>query len=135
MSTIVVTEENPTYIISSILTQSRGILPPSTDLTIAAGTTIPVTHQVMRLAGAGGPVTLTSTPNLQTSGIADGQVEILQGTNDTDTVTVQDENNLPDSGLHLQNGRNMTLGKNDILELLFNATDGVWIELRRVDNY
>jgi hypothetical protein len=76
-------------------------------------------------------VTLTSTPTLANG--ADGQVLIIQGTDDTNTVTVQDEGTLAGSNLEL-GAATRTLGKGDLLVLTFDSTDGAWYEISFANN-
>ena len=105
---------------------------PSTvqNMTAAAGLT--VTKGVMLVQGSGGAVTVTATPNIVAG--QNGQVVVIQGTSDTNLVTFQDESNLANSRLKLARGLNFTLGKGDLLVLMYNATDTTWYELKRVDN-
>ncbi len=116
----------------SSLTEFFYIMTPSSDTACIAGTTIQITHGIQRLYGTGG-VTMTATPTLSAG--VDGQIIILQGTNDSDLVTVQDSGNLSGSGLRLQHGRNYILGRNDILMLMYDVGEVAWIELNRSDNY
>lgn len=103
--------------------------------TLSAGTTISVGSGVISIIPiiGDGAVTMTSTPTVQTSGTTPWHIFVLVGTDDTNTVKVQDESNLANSALHLANARDFTFGKNDILMLLFNGTD--YIEISRSDNY
>jgi hypothetical protein len=94
--------------------------------------TITVTNTYSKISGNGSAVTLTSTPSIADG--TDGQIVILKGDNDTNTVTLQDESSLSNSGLQLEEGVNFTLGKGDILQLIYDATDDKWIEISRGDN-
>ncbi len=108
------------------------VMTPSGDTAAVAGTTIEITHGIQRLYGTGG-VTMTALPTLSQG--VDGQVAVLQGTDDTNRVTVQDSSNLTGSGLRLVHARDFTLGRNDTLMLFYDAGESAWIELSRSDNY
>lgn len=95
-------------------------MPPYGPLqTLAAGTTILPSSRAVPVVGSGGAVTITADPS-----IADGyqgQLLILEGTDNTNTVTLTD-------GLGMQLGAGTrVLGANDTLTLMFNGTD--WLEV------
>ncbi|MBD3251160.1 hypothetical protein GF380_01670 [Candidatus Uhrbacteria bacterium] len=138
MSTITATFTSPTITATFANLPIANVWSAKTTQALSADDTIAVAHAAISLVpveGSGGAVTLTSTPSLQTSGIGTWHIAIVIGTSDTNTVTVQDATNQGGSALHLQYARNCTLGKNDCLGLMFNATDSVWIELFRSENY
>ena len=136
MDTIYATITQPTIeasfgtLLRSNLWESVALQTLAADSTIAVSTAV---ISVVPIVSAGGAITLTSTPTLQTSGVSTWHLAIVIGTSDTDMPTIQDESNLPSSGLHLSNKRNMTFGKNDTCLFLFNGT--VWIPLGREDSY
>lgn len=106
---------------------------PSTTTSLSAGDTIPfLGNTIQRVAGSGGAVTLTSTPSIADA--TDGQILIVQGDDDTNTLTLQDESNLANSGLQLSGGADMTLGKGDIIVLTYDSGDDKWYELSRSNN-
>jgi hypothetical protein len=107
------------------------VTPSSTLQTLSAGNAIAANAAKVRVAGSGGAVTLTSTPTVADG--SDGQILIIQGTSDTNTVTVQDEGTLMNSNLEL-GAATRTLGKGDILVLTFDSTDSVWYELCYANN-
>lgn len=138
MSDITATFTSPTITATFANLPIANVWSAKTTQTLAADDTIAVDNAAISLVpvgGSGGAVTLTSTPSLQISGVGAWHLVIVIGISDTNTVTVQDATNLGSSALHLQYARNYTLGKNDCLGLLFNATDSVWIELFRSENY
>jgi hypothetical protein len=96
----------------------------------AAGITY--TKRVMRVQGSGGAVTVTATPSVKP--ITDAKELILQGDSDTNTLTLQDESSLANSGLALAGGANITLGKGDILYLVYDEGDGKYYEVSRSNN-
>jgi len=110
------------------------VMKPSGIISLDGTTSCPVGYKTIRVQGDGGSVTMTALPNLEQPSI-DGRMCILQGMSDSYTVTFQDESNLTGSGLFLKNARDMTLGKNDTLALLYDDTQGKWIELWRTDSY
>jgi len=105
---------------------------PSADQSLSAGTTMTVTNRIMRVVGNGGAVTLTSTPHLTDA--SDGVCTKIQGTDDTNTVTLQDESNLANSGMQLSGGADFTLGQGDILEVCYDSGDDNWYEVSRSNN-
>lgn len=83
--------------------------------------------QYRPVAGSGGAQTASTTP-FGTGGLwATGTKIILRGTDGTNTLTIQ--HNDAQYGAIL-NG-NMTLGLNDILELIYDATSERWVETGR----
>jgi len=93
--------------------------------TISATQTLIATNQiasdapVVKVAGSGGAVTLTSDPSI-TDGLVGQQITII-GTSDTNTITIT--NNL---GVKL-GGATRVLGINDTLTLVYDGTD--WLEI------
>jgi hypothetical protein len=81
----------------------------------------------IKVVGSGGAVTLTSTPSI-TAPVADGQFLLIQGTHDTNTLTVQDSGTLPASGLRL-GANTRALGLGDILLLTWDAAQNSWFEV------
>lgn len=86
-----------------------------------------------KVQGNNGAVTLTSTPSLE-DGLYDGQIVIIIGMSDGNTLTLQDETSLGNSGLQLAGSANITLGKFDIIILIYDSTLDKWIELSRSNN-
>lgn len=104
---------------------------PSTLQTLAAGNALLANATKVRVAGSGGAVTLTSTPTIADG--VDGQIVYILGTHDTNTLTVQDQGTLASSNLELA-ASTRVLGKGDILQLMFDATDSVWYEVSFANN-
>jgi hypothetical protein len=104
------------------------MVPNSTQL-ITAGTGITADESYVRIAGNAGAVTITANPQITTTAaVQDGQFLILKGTNDTNTVTI-----VAGNGVTLEGGVDFTMGDNDILQLIYDAVDGAWIEVTRSD--
>ena len=99
-------------------------LTPSNTINIAAGDSLAVTNSIIRIAGNGGPINLTSTPQIADG--TSGQIIIIKGTSDTNTVTFDDG-----AGLALTNAISVTLGNKDTLVLMYDAIDDLWIEISR----
>jgi len=106
---------------------------PSVDVSLLAATQITVTKGIMRIAGSGGAVILTGTPTI-VAPTTDGYEVIIQGTHDTNTVTLQDESNLAGSKLQLNGGADFVLGKGDLIHLMFDLGDSNWYEISRSNN-
>jgi hypothetical protein len=101
--------------------------------TLAAGDSIdPANTNVVLVDGDGAPVTLTSTPNILSG--TNGQLLIVVGENDANTVTLQDQQNLVGSNLSLTENSNFTLGRQDIMVLMYFDVFGDWLEVTRIDN-
>ena len=105
---------------------------PSTDTSLLAATQITVTRKIMRVVGNGGAVILTGTPIIVASD--DGTEVIIQGTHDTNTVTLQDESSNAGSKLQLSGGNDFTLGQGDTIYLIYDSGDTNWYEVSRSDN-
>lgn len=95
-------------------------------MSVDADTEIPSEYSIIRVAGNGGDVMLTSTPTIE-AGQYDGQTLRIVGQDDSAVVTLQDNVNLPGSTLHCQHARNVVLGKNDNITFIWDLSQGVWI--------
>ena len=101
-------------------------------LSLEAGDTIDFGRwDKIRVQGDSGPVVLTSTPNIRTDNIPDGQELLLVGSSNSDPVTLQDEVNFPGSGLRLQNEQNMTLCLKHNIKLVYMKEYNEWVEMSR----
>jgi hypothetical protein len=110
-----------------IAEQNHDRLTVSSTRNLQAANNLKAGRGVMKVAGQGGAVTLTSNP--QITGGTDGMKVTLLGTHDTNTLTFVDGN-----GLQLAGGANFTMGQGDVLELLYDAPRNVWVEISRSDN-
>lgn len=106
-------------------------LPSGSIQTIGAASTIHTTAGKVRVVGNGGPVTVGTLPTCD-NGTSDGQLVVIQGTDDTNTVTVQDGGTLPGSKLRL-GATTRTLGKGDTLVLMWDSADAKWYEVSYTD--
>lgn len=75
---------------------------PTAIQSLTAASNVLVNASTMRVAGSGGAVTLTSTPSIQTNNIADGTVITIRGTDDSNTVTLQDYRTLAGTCLAME---------------------------------
>jgi hypothetical protein len=100
----------------------------ATQLVTALGG-ITANRSYVRVVGDGGPITITANPQISVSGtLQDGQILILKGTSDVNTVTIVEGN-----GVSLESGVNFTLGSKDVLHLIYDSVDTEWIEISRSD--
>ena len=95
---------------------------PSTDTSITAAGGITVTRAIMRIAGDSGAIDITADPQIVAG--TDGQIVIIQGTHDTNMVTL-------DNGTGLALSAQIILAKNDNITLMYDSGETVWIETSR----
>ena len=101
---------------------------PSSDEALAADAAFDCDEGLNRIAGSGGAVTLSASPSIN-DGDHDGQMCYVQGTDDTNTVTINDNTNA-----QLAGGTAFTAGKGDTIVLIWDSGDGDWYEISRSDN-
>jgi len=117
--------------LSGNLQGTTGFAPSATTgapTTYANDTSIVVAYTLVRVAGDGGATVLDTDPAIADGG-KDGQILILQGTHDTNTVQIADACNTALSG-----NVAFTLGLGDTLSLVWDAGSSIWWELSRSDN-
>ena len=102
--------------------------PPTSDQARANDSAVTVERILTRVAGDGAAKVLDTDPAIA-DGVRDGQLLIIQGTSDSNTVQIADDKNV-----QLAGGSAITLGKGDMLFLVWDAGDGDWYELGRADN-
>lgn len=100
---------------------------------LLAATAVSPDATKIRVVGNGGAVVLVATPTI-TAPAADGQILVIMGTNDTNTVTFQDESSLAGTKLQLNGGNDRVLGLYDTLTLMYDSSTGFWVELAFSDN-
>lgn len=108
------------------------VFTPSSNQVLLAASAISVNASIVQVSGSGGAVTLTSVPTIAAG--TDGQILIIVGTSDTNTVEIQDEDALAGSNLELTGGNNFIFGARDIMMLVFNSASAKWIEMTRSSN-
>ncbi|MCE2928306.1 MAG: hypothetical protein LW817_01590, partial [Candidatus Caenarcaniphilales bacterium] len=89
--------------------------------------TIPNSHGFIRVQGSGAPVQLSSSPQISTG--ADGQLMVLKGSHNTNTLNLISKN-----GVTLNESTEFKMGQKDLIFLFFDADDNEWIEMGRSDN-
>ena len=95
---------------------------PSSDTAITAAGGITVTNRIMRVAGSGGAIDITANPQIVAG--TDGEIVIIQGTHDTNTVKLDD-------GTGLALNASITLAAQDNISLMYDSGDSEWIETGR----
>ncbi len=98
------------------------VLTPSGTISITAGGGITVTNALMRVQGNGGAVDITANPQIA-AGI-DGQLVVIQGMSDSNTVKLEDG-----TGVALDGGTSITLGLNDNISLVYSSASSEWQEV------
>lgn len=96
---------------------------------IAAATdTIGAGRSLLRVTNTTGAlVTMTSTPTISTTGVADGTVVILENVTDPgQTIVLQDLSVLAGSKLRLAAGTNKSLSGRDMIGFQYNAAADEW---------
>lgn len=96
---------------------------PSSAQELLAGDTITVNATHLRIKGSGGAVTLSSNPQIATGN--DGQVIIIEGTDDTNTVTIVNGN-----GVQLHGGK-FLMFRHDYIALAYSSANNQWEEIYR----
>lgn len=102
---------------------------PSTTLNITAagGLAANQLDAHVRVQGNGGAIDITANPQIADG--TDGQRLLIQGDNDTNTLKLDDG-----TGLALSGGVSFTLGKGDMIQLVYDSGDDLWYETNRSDN-
>lgn len=109
---------------------SHSGFPSSFVANMTAATTLPNTFQYYPVKAASA-ITLSSTPTISnTNAVAFSEITIF-GTSDTNTVTLQDNDNLAGSNLFLSGGLDITLGLNDNVTF-YRSENGQWVEKSRM---
>ncbi len=104
---------------------------PAKSQTVTASSTLLTRKQLWVDAAA--PTTMTSTPTLA-AGLYDGQRVVVEGTSDTNTVTLQD-NSVIASTLVFVDPANKVLGERDRITFVWNDTDQLWYEEKTVKDF
>jgi hypothetical protein len=95
---------------------------------LAAADSINADSSYVRVVGDGGPVILTSNPQITATSVQDGQILVIRGIDSVNTVTLVEGN-----GLSLTDGLNFVLGEKDTIQFIYDAFEDEWIELHRSD--
>jgi hypothetical protein len=105
--------------------QGQTAYTPSGDLSLSTNDSITVTKTLMRVVGSGGAVTSIGVND----GSYDGQFLYIQGTDNTNTVTITDGLNV-----ELDGGVNVVLGQGDMLGLAWDDGDNTWYMITKSNN-
>jgi hypothetical protein len=119
--------EGNSYFDDNVTVAANTIFDPSATTSITAGGGITVLNTIMRVDGSAGPVNITANPQIADG--TDGQIVMIKGQNDTNTVTLDDG-----TGLQLAGAAAMVLGLGDIITFMYDSVDDLWIEISRSDN-
>lgn len=96
--------------------------------TISAGTGLNfINDALIKVTGSGGAVDITADPQIVAG--QNGQILVIVGDSDTNTVTFDDG-----TGLALDGGVSAVLGNNDVLQVAYDSGDAVWYEISRTNN-
>lgn len=114
-------------------TTGGALWPALPTLSLVAGAAVTNHTDKIKVVGSGGAVTLTSTPSVPTNNVPDGWVIRIVGTDNTNTLTVQDDGTLANSDLSL-GASTRALGVGDVLTLQYDATLNQWFEIGWSDN-
>lgn len=94
---------------------------------LLAASAIAPNAATLKVVGSGGAVVLVATPTI-TSPAVDGQILVIRGSSDVNTVTLQDVSSLAGTKLRL-GAATRVLGNRDNITLQWDATGAEWIEL------
>ncbi len=107
---------------------------------VNVSTIVPVNSSYETVISSGGPLVLTSTPNISTTTVVGGSVEIPSGTflvisstAATNSVTFQDAGTLTGSQLQL-GAATRAVSQYKTLTLIYDATDHFWREIAYGNN-
>lgn len=133
-STIVATTIQGTTINASsdVTAQAKLFTPSSAIQSLLAASPISPNAAKIRVVGNGGAVTLTAVPTI-TNPAAEGQRILIIGTDDTNTVTLQNESALAGSKLKL-GAASRVLGAGDVLDLIWDSVMALWLEVSFANN-
>ena len=104
------------------ITLSKNIIHvPSAVTNITAAGGITVTNAHMRIQGDGGPIDITANPQIAAG--TDGQVLMLEGHSNTNTVKIDQGD-----GIHMYGG-NIVLGLHDVISFQYDSDSSEWQEI------
>lgn len=117
----------------NVIVSSRLFAPTAgaTQSLLAATAINPVGLKI-KVVGNGGAVVLVATPTI-TAPATDGQLLLIQGTDATNTVTLQDEGSLAGTGLEL-GAATRVLGLGDTILLTWDSATSKWYEVAFTNN-
>lgn len=101
---------------------------PTVQAITAVTDTIAATSAYVRLSSTAAPHLLTSTPTIETAGVADG-TRLTIGMVSGGSIQIQDEASVAGSKIRLISSSTITLASNDVVEFMFEADTGFWRQL------
>lgn len=102
---------------------SVAVYNPSDTFSVVAATGItPINNSILPIQGSGGAVIVTANPQIASG--SDGQILLLRGESDSNTVTISDGN-----GIHLHSDSIVTLTNHDWIMLAYDTGDSQWEEI------
>lgn len=101
---------------------------PTADQARANDSAVDCNRSITRVVGDGAAVILDTNPAVA-DGLSDGQLCIIQGTSDTNTVQIVDNNNVQLSG-----DVSFTLAQGNTLTMVWDDGDSTWYEVARSAN-
>ncbi len=120
---------NNTNVNGGTATLDKLILKPVLQNTLTSASPILASGSLIRIQGATGPVDYApGATQIEVVGVADGQVIVLKGMSNTNTVSLDDG-----SGLELCAGVKFIMGAGDTLTLVYDKLTNNWVELSRTD--
>ncbi len=120
---------NNTIINGGTANLDKLILKPVSQTNLTTVNPIQATGSLIRVQGASGPVDYpVGATQISASGVADGQVIVIKGLSNPNSVTLDDGN-----GLDLNGGVKFIIGAGDTITLVYDALTGNWIEITRTD--
>lgn len=96
--------------------------PTSTTISLLGSATLTPTHTTMRVSGNGGPVVLGTTTAIA-DGSIEGQLLIVEGRSNTNTVEIRGNANTK--------GGDVILGLSDSITYKWSLVDSLWVEQGR----
>ena len=106
------------------------IYTPSANNAVSAAsgvTSAMLAKRIIRVYGNGGPIDITANPQIAAG--SDGQIILLEGKSDTNTLKFD-----TGTGLALSGGVSFTMGAGDTLQLMYDSGTSLWYEISRSDN-
>jgi hypothetical protein len=117
--------QNITLTGNAIVHAGRRVVNASTTQVVVAGTSIQPDAEVVQISSSG-DVTMTSTPTIADG--VDGQEILLINRDTTDSITIQDNGTLANSGLELT-GTTLVLGPLDNVRLRYISALDKWVQV------
>lgn len=102
--------------------------PASQNLSLVSDTVLPAALNVYLTNTSGGSLTLTSTPSISTTGVADGQIVVLHNFA-SNTIVIQDVASLAGSKCRFAAGASKSITPHDTMAMVYVAASDEWRQL------